>query len=67
LEQGNEHFVDTLQPVSEANEVWCIDWIPDTDQVAIGGVYASGEPLLIVYDVMTRQIVRKFSRLTGRV
>jgi serine/threonine protein kinase len=67
LEPGNEHFVDSLQPVSEAIKVWCVDWVADTDRVAIGGVFESGEPLLLVYDMMTRQIVHRFSNLTGRV
>jgi WD40 repeat protein len=35
--------------------------------VALGGVFTSGEPLLIVYDTVTRQVVHKFSSLTGRV
>jgi len=67
LEEGDEHLVDALQPINEAIEIWSVDWIPSSDQVAFGGVYASGEPLLVTYDVETRQIVRRFSHLTGRV
>jgi serine/threonine protein kinase/WD40 repeat protein len=67
LDPGHEQLINSLQPVSETNEVWCVDWVPGTNLVALGGVFTSGEPLLIVYDTVTRQVVHKFSSLTGRV
>jgi serine/threonine protein kinase/WD40 repeat protein len=67
LEEGNEHFVDQLEPVNESIQIWSLDWVPGTDRIAIGGVYSSGESLLIVYDVVAHQVVHRFTQLTGRV
>lgn len=67
LQPGKEQLLASLQPVSESNAVWCIDWVAGTNQVALGGVYASGESLLMTYDIDKRQVVRKYSQLSGRV
>jgi WD40 repeat protein len=67
LAPGSERLIGSLEPVSEATSVWSIDWVPGTDQIAIGGMCASGEPLLLVYDTVTHEVVRRYSQLTGRV
>jgi WD40 repeat protein len=67
VESGNEHLVEMLQPISETHEIWSIDWVADTQRIVIGGLYASGKSLLAVMDIETGEIVREFTRLTGRV
>ena len=67
LSPGSERLVESLEPISETNSVWSIDWVPGGDQIAIGGMCASGEPLLLVFDTVTHEVVRRYSQLTGRV
>jgi serine/threonine protein kinase len=61
LERGGEKCLGSINPVSDAVNIWCADWVGAADQVAIGGSFRDdpAAPLLLVYDVHDRRIVHE--------